>query len=160
VRVYIVRVSRVRMCVYYVSICARERAARGHLMSSGWLRMAEGAGFSGRYANKPLPDVSGVRFGLKLLLASVRIIVVGRIVADGTSSRRRRHVTHGERKRFGLLLTALSCTTSRDQLARRRILEIYFRERAKLADLLDDARGLIISRSCSARAHEARARVI
>lgn len=99
--------------------------------------MAEGAGFSGRYANKPLPDVSGVRFGLKLLLASARIIVVGeslptarRTAAAGTS--------HDERKRFGLLLTALSCTTSRDQLARRRILEMCFRERAKLADLLDD----------------------
>lgn len=39
--------------------------------------MAEGAGFSGRYANKPLPDVSGVRFGLKLLLVSAGIIVIG-----------------------------------------------------------------------------------
>ena len=38
--------------------------------------MTEGAGFSGRYANKPLPDVSGVRFGLKLLLASSGIIVL------------------------------------------------------------------------------------
>lgn len=38
--------------------------------------MTEGAGFSGRYANKPLPDVSGVRFGLKLLLVSSGIIVL------------------------------------------------------------------------------------
>lgn len=79
----VVRVSRVN-----ASVCgymrARERAARGHLMSSGWLRMAKGAGFSDRYANKPLPDVSGVRFGLKLLLMSAGIIV-GRIIADGTS---------------------------------------------------------------------------
>lgn len=63
--------------------------------------MAEGAGFSGRYANKPLPDVSGVRFGLKLLPASAGIIVVG----ESLPMARR----NDERKRFGLLLTALLC---------------------------------------------------
>lgn len=62
----------------FVRVRVRVSVTRGdHLMSSGRLRMAEGAGFSGRYANKPLPDVSGVRFGLKLLLVSARIIVVG-----------------------------------------------------------------------------------
>lgn len=59
--------------------------------------MAEGAGFSGRYANKPLPDVSGVRFGLKLLLVSAGIIVVGESLPAARLD---------ERKRFGLLLTA------------------------------------------------------
>lgn len=49
---------------------------------------AEGAGFSGRYANKPLPDVSGVRFGLKLLLVSAGIIVVGESLP---AARQRRH---------------------------------------------------------------------
>lgn len=63
--------------------------------------MAEGAGFSGRYANKPLPDVSGVRFGLKLLLVSAGIIVVG----ESLPAARRPPPRLDERKRFGLLLT-------------------------------------------------------
>lgn len=65
----------------------KERTVRGHLMSSGWLGMTEGAGFSGRYANKPLPDVSGVRFGLKLLLASSGIIVLDEPFGTGASCR-------------------------------------------------------------------------
>lgn len=94
--------------------------------------MAEGAGFSGRYANKPLPDVSGVRLGLKLLLVSAGIIVVGESLP---TARRPAAVgkSHDERKRFGLLLTAFSCTTWRDRLAKRKILEMCFREARGLA---------------------------
>lgn len=57
---------------------SRERRAGRRPPYVEWVTWndTEGAGFSGRYANKPLPDVSGVRFGLKLLLASSGIIVL------------------------------------------------------------------------------------
>lgn len=97
--------------------------------------MAEGAGFSGRYANKPLPDVSGVRFGLKLLPASVGIIVVGESLPTARRRPAAAGESHDERKRFGLLLTALSCEGTAS--ARRRILEnVCFRESEARGGLL------------------------
>jgi len=73
--------------------------------------MAEGAGFSGRYANKPLPDVSGVRFGLKLLLVSAGIIVVGESLPAA-----RQPVTPpclDAEKRFRLLSTNFTASNAR-----------------------------------------------
>ena len=68
--------------------------------------MTEGAGFSGRYANKPLPDVSGVRFGLKLLLASSGIIVLDESLPAARAIDRRNH-------RFDSFLASASSDFSR-----------------------------------------------
>jgi len=80
--------------------------------------MAEGAGFSGRYANKPLPDVSGVRFGLKLLLVSAGIIVVG----ESLPAARQPVPCLDAEKRFRLLSTNFTAPNAPRARARARAL--------------------------------------